>query len=496
MITDRKKVIWVGKEPESDIEKHFSEFELILSYKNHERALSDDELAYGVSLILDVSDTKAGLFITRIPSLIIPALNHGLKVLVICSLKNVELFNFKLAEVSIPGQVEFISRELQKDVLVKRVLFHGCSVGKAYKNSCSIKSKIQLKTPHVIFLKRAFSDCKEIYLEELSSGKSGSVFCVHAISEQGRYPPFFAKFDDKEKIKKELDNYKYFVNTFIPFNLRPNLSEERCITGAYEGLLVGDFVEHSESFADAIRHENAKIAVTSLFEETLHSWRNPVTENPNLAKLFDEIKFADLTPQRQFALHDRFCQSKKFGYTLPPLDLIDSLNSLPAVKHNFVLVHGDLHGENIRVRNKESLLIDFYSVVSGPSSRDSASLEVWLAFSKWPDNLNFRSWKKLVDDLFKDFNKVIGLPQTKFRHDVGYQVWNCIRQIRKFAFNDQIHEIEYQISLAYWLYKHSTRAVSGKSKAEINTDERKRAYAYHLSCKLTKLTHSYFSDKK
>jgi Ser/Thr protein kinase RdoA (MazF antagonist) len=48
-------------------------------------------------------------------------------------------------------------------------------------------------------------------------------------------------------------------------------------------------------------------------------------------------------------------------------------------------MHGDLHGENVRVRNGNAILIDFASVCSGPLTADLAALETCLAFELPPE---------------------------------------------------------------------------------------------------------------
>src|SRR5205809_1101738 len=94
-------------------------------------------------------------------------------------------------------------------------------------------------------------------------------------------------FDDAANIQEEWDNYREFVTNFIPFRLRPNLDENRCILGAKKGILVGDFVDESESLWDAARHGKARSVFYSLFDRTLGGWRSEASRG--------EIQKKDLT---------------------------------------------------------------------------------------------------------------------------------------------------------------------------------------------------------
>ncbi|MGY3135345.1 hypothetical protein ACVWZM_006027 [Bradyrhizobium sp. USDA 4501] len=58
--------------------------------------------------------------------------------------------------------------------------------------------------------------------------------------------------------------------------------------------------------------------------------------------------------------------------------------------------HGDLHGENVRVKNDQAILIDLASVLrQAPLTADLAALETWFAFELTPE-CNREQYEDLV----------------------------------------------------------------------------------------------------
>jgi len=85
--------------------------------------------------------------------------------------------------------------------------------------------------------------------------RSGArVFLAHATLRRcfrtTRPLPFFVKLGPRRKILKEHSNYRDRVHNYIPFHLAPRLVTERCEVGTEVGILVGDFVEDSETLSD------------------------------------------------------------------------------------------------------------------------------------------------------------------------------------------------------------------------------------------------------
>ena len=67
-----------------------------------------------------------------------------------------------------------------------------------------------------------------------------------------------------------IGDYRVYT-PFVPFGLRPSIHGR--VLGSTRALLVGDFVDKSESLWDRVRRNLASYAISSLFETTLGGWR-------------------------------------------------------------------------------------------------------------------------------------------------------------------------------------------------------------------------------
>lgn len=485
----RTNVLWFGRDSNKSLTQSLSDFDFTIIDHGLSRTLTDSEFSYACALVLNFPEGKLGLFFGRLESLIIPALNHGLLIIVECPLSVVDIIREKISSFELNQKLikVIVNNEDNSKLITKLICFHINESGPPYSDDCCISDKeINLNEEELIFLKRAFSDCVEIKLKKLTSGFSSTgVYSIHATVGDSRPMPFFAKFNLHTKVESELKNYRDHVLPFVPFNLRPNIDSKRCVNGAKNGLIVGNFVENSDSLWSYIRSGNSKTAIYSAFDTALHAWRHPLKLAPSQDKLFEIIE--DLDSQKQSRLNERFVFAKKFGNdTSQPNILIEKLNSFPLVKFIKTRIHGDLHTENIRVRNGEAILIDFEKVCWGPSSMDSTMLEIWIVFNDWPQIISFQKWKECVDKLYDLSSSHIELPHVMHEPEEGAAIWNAIRQIRLIAFPLQLERqcSEYQGCLAYWMYRIATYPINNSDESIAEVEEKCRGYAYYLSNQL------------
>jgi hypothetical protein len=310
-----------------------------------------------------------------------------------------------------------------------------------------------------ILFKRAFAHCSRIVLEELSGGLSQArVFAVHMTvhtSNAGAWPqPAFAKLDRRDKIEKEYSNYREYAERYIPFGLRPNIHDR--ILGAERSLLVGNFVDRSESLWNLARRNLAGRAVTSLIEETLGGWRDQAyVQDPVDGSVAEAmIKTGILRPDR---LKPRYAEDAgRLGITTEPATTLDQLRA-STQRYRTAPAHGDLHGENVRVRNDHAIVIDLASIVaSAPLTVDLAALETWLAFQLPPecDALKYEDavWAAEIDRLYA--------PEA-FLHPPGpcdptsRFCWmsTVVRQLRRMGIAIQSCSTEYQAAVAAQLLR-------------------------------------------
>lgn len=310
-----------------------------------------------------------------------------------------------------------------------------------------------------ILFKRAFAHCSRIVLEELTGGLSQArVFAVHMTvhtSNAGAWPqPAFAKLDRRDKIETEYSNYREYAEKYIPFGLRPNIHDR--ILGAERSLLVGNFVDRSESLWNLARRNLAGRPVTSLIEETLGGWRDQAyVQDPVEGAVAEAMINARLLRPGQ--IKPGYIEAaSRLGIKAEPAFILGQLCALTQ-RYRTAVAHGDLHGENVRVRNDHAIVIDLASVVrTAPLTVDLAALETWLAFELPPEcdprKYEDVAWATEIDRLYA--------PES-FLHPPGpcdptndcCWMSTVVRQLRRMGIAIQSCPTEYQSAVAVQLLR-------------------------------------------
>lgn len=335
----------------------------------------------------------------------------------------------------------------------------------------------------VPLFQRAFHRCREVTLVELTGGRSAArVFAAHMTvegSDAGVWPqPAFVKLDGSDKVAREYANYRNYAERFIPFGLRPNI--QNLVAGAERSLLVGDFVDRSESLWDLAQREVAAQAVTSLIDETLRGWHDQgYASDPVSGSLAVAMRDAGLwNPEAIKASYVE--KAFEAGLSVTPPDLMATLSSTRQT-WRCAPVHGDLHGENVRVRNGQAILIDLASVTKGPMTADLAALEAWLAFElplgRDAGRFGDPEWSDEIDRLYAP---------GAFRHPPGpcapaaTMRWmaTIVRQLRTMGIAAQSCPTEYQTAVAVQLLR---RCQWDDGPA---ADRFRRGYGYRTAARL------------
>lgn len=330
---------------------------------------------------------------------------------------------------------------------------------------------------------RAFHRCSQVTLVELTGGKSAArVFAAHMTmdgSDAGVWPqPSFVKLDRSDKIAREYANYRDYADRFIPFGLRPNI--HALVAGAERSLLIGSFVDKSESLWDLAQREVVAQAVTALIDETLRGWRDQgYASDPISGSVAAAMRDAGIWDP---ALIDECYVEKalEMGIAITPADLWTKLSALSQTWRQSP-IHGDLHGENVRVRNGQAILIDLASVAKGPMTADLAALETWLAFElpEGADTTRFGdpAWQAEIERLYSP---------SAFRHPPGpcgpasklRWMSTVVRQIRTMGIAAQSCATEYQTAVAVQLLRRC-RWSNGPA-----ADRFRRGYGYRIAVAL------------
>jgi thiamine kinase-like enzyme len=490
----RSKVLWFGPAPQ-DGTNEFANRDLHLGV-NVQNAAS--EFRFARTVVFRFNAEKPSRFIADLKEYAPRAIDNGLNIMLVADdetgLNNIE---HALTRFAIPGD----STKRTAPPLYEIAEFAARHLPGAADNPALeivADSTAQLSDEQYLLFRRAFWDCHKIIIQHFDRGRSGNVCCVYATfsdSKVGPRPlPFFAKIDLKDKIVRELDNYKEYTEHFVPFSARPNLDHSRCLVGSSSGIIVGNFVEQSETLWDVAIRGHANKALHSLFDEALRCWHlQAYQENspPIPKKLFEALESDRNGPiiKIEKFTEERVRSAFTLGSTLKPEELIRLADSLPPFKCRFAPIHGDLHAKNVRVRNADAILIDFYLTRPGPILADLASLESTLIFAAVNADDENENWKKTVDTLFSKMYMEHAPPPAR-EPQTREWLWNIVRQIRQVALGMQTSDFEYATLLGIYSLHCAQFA------PDYPPEEYRRAYAYVVAEQLLKMVAEEYSRKK
>jgi hypothetical protein len=498
MSVERRQVLWLGPNPSEATVREFKRRNLVLTVATS--PVSDQDFLVSRAVIFCFDSKKKGKSIGLIKSYAARAAEHGLLVVLHANEQGedkvlqghvVDFPEVNARFIDFPRPIKQFSFRKPAYELAELAARH--PVGPPLNVALEIKGKPPTKEGDLLLLKRAFSDCKAITVEPLTKGLSGArVLAVYAEFPEGEvapYPlPYFAKIDSCKHILKEYEAYDRFVTHYIPFSQRPNCEPKRCLLGLTDGILVGDFVDDSVSLADVVQLNGARSVIHSLFDDALRGWRQQAYRRNDRAPLLG-VRRSIVDPERVKAAHIK--AGAALGATLSPAELTQLLDA-SVYSYRRGPVHGDLNTQNIRVKNGEAILIDFYKSDIGPLVADLASLEIAICFSieadalwtekeKGPyvDSERFKEWRRHIESLFVfvpgQFGMVPPLQEQPCLH--GW-MWSACRQLRLMAYYIDPSEQAYGYLLAAYLLR-MTMFPEDKEKIEPGSpDAVVRGYAY------------------
>ena len=157
---------------------------------------------------------------------------------------------------------------------------------------------------------------------------------------------------------------------------------------------------------------------------------------------------------------------REFGIRDEPIRVWEKLIGLTSQRYREGPIHGDLHGDNVRVRRGDAILIDFYSAKQGPVVADIAHLETSIVFATPPDYVDpiqNGPWRQTVDQLYNPptVSDVLGPPPDNTPLP---WLWNCVRQLRGEVPAVRSCETEYVSALAVYLLPAVDVSSGGRSR--------------------------------
>lgn len=325
-----------------------------------------------------------------------------------------------------------------------------------------------------LLVRRAFSDCLNVHLVAMEGGHSGvRVYRAYAELAGGlhaQWPqPHFVKIGERATILKEYEMYEDDVDPYIPFHLGPHLIRERCCLGAKEGVLVGDYVEESESLRDCASQGRGATAIACLFDRTLLGWHRRWKEVQTPLSRGLNHRF----PRINRIGNTRYARARALGATRDLNELRTLFQRCDSVPVLVGPIHGDLHAANVRVRATDAIVIDFCAHADFPLVYDAACLEASLLVDGFADDKrDIEEWLASVASLYD--HPVTGrqLPHPNPK-DRSCWFHACVRQIRRYARQWECREDQYAGALAVALL---TKAVKDKHAPEPEASRRAAAY--------------------
>jgi hypothetical protein len=486
---ERTKVLWFGRPPAMEDKQHAEDhdFQLVVPVAGEE-----PEFRFARAAIFFATDSHFVEAAICLKNHVAKALNEGLYVVVVVS---GEVGDVRLVEVSkllkdndphgaLTARYRVRSAPVSMHHLMNQVLLHDPGPAKNFK--LDIECPVDLTAADRLLLQRAFYDCTGIRLTPISRGYSGAkTFIVEATlgdSNAGPEPqPFFAKLGDSGKLQDEMTRFRQFAEHHVPWYLRPNFLPERSIYGVAEAVLVGSFVQGSSSLAECARRGEGAPHIRCLFEETLSGLRRRLRAadkgiTTSVVDALADICNHDSVPARRW----RAAAAMFDGEPLEPENLWWHMLSLPAQAWRKSAIHGDMHGENVRIRKQDAIVIDFAQACVGPASADLANLEVWLSFEPSAHGPFGAEWKALVDKLYSPEAVDASLENQSAVAGLSC-IQPCVTEVRRLAQGAVESNNEYKRVLAVYLLRQASFPANSQYPDE---DEFRRTYAYWLSCRL------------
>jgi hypothetical protein len=314
---------------------------------------------------------------------------------------------------------------------------------------------------------RAFPKAQEVNLQQISSGFSGSkVYMAYEKRSEVESSvahwtqPRLIKIGDRSVLSMEVGAMRA-VSPYVPFELRPNL--EIYIEGFRKAVYIADFVDKSESMLDAARAGRAEAAISNLFNRTLRRWRDRAGRCDMSTEPLTHaaVRLGMIEPAE---ICDEYLESDSIQRQgIDPTTLWGILDKF-RFEHRVATIHGDLHGDNVRVRGDDAILIDLGAVkgdtetgMGAPLCFDVAMLEVALLFTyrglqDGDNSFHQPAWREQIEP-FYELGAILSSPSVDVAPRPDDWVTGCIQRIRAFGIYEQSHRYEYAIALAVALWR-------------------------------------------
>jgi hypothetical protein len=315
-----------------------------------------------------------------------------------------------------------------------------------------------------LLVDRAFQKAEEVHVRELKRGFTESrVFMAYEKRLESSIAhwtqPRLVKIGLRKTLADEVGAMKV-VSPFVPFELRPNL--EIHVEGFRKSVYVADFVDKAESMLDVARAGRAETAISNLFNRTLQRWRDRAWQCEKsreplalAAQRLGMISPGDICKE--------YLESERIQTLGVDLHGLWKVLTDISFEHRAASIHGDLHGDNVRVRGDDAILIDLGSVKGtddpgkgAPLCFDVAMLEVALVFTCTDDEhkLDFQQpdWEEEIKPFYQ-LEAILSTPGRVNVPKLGSWLFGCLQRVRAFGIYDQSDPYEYAVALVIAMWR-------------------------------------------
>jgi hypothetical protein len=477
MMISQASVIWIGVEPNPNLQREFTDRDLVLQHWQHDKFDPDDRKvlisicqAKGVFILHNREKPSRTMDFLRCVTSVPVAYSGVLPYILVENLSDTRVItgnpSAKVILDRYPISYFDISQREHYPAFAQTLVRHNPvmvpNLDLAIRGDTSGLNEIDK-----VLLQRSFSDCGAILLQNMEQGKSAKVFRVYPefLSDPatGYSLPFIVKLDKQHKVEREKNNYQILVKNSVPHNLRPWVDFSRCFCDPAReyGIFVANFVDRAIPLLDAINRGAGPVALNSLFEDALGRWFHK-TEKKEGEHPFQLLQAGN--PSEDRFVESRFSEKPEvfthavsLGAVLKPTELLTAISKIPCDSYLHGKSHKDLHAKNVLVKGSDAIVIDFARSQHGPILLDLATLEVSIAFDSVPADRTTKTieeWNNFVDEAFAA-GMVQNLPRPKEGFEPFARHWACIRQIRRLVLSEQTNKYEYTICLAIELLRRS-----------------------------------------
>jgi hypothetical protein len=482
-MTSRKQILWYGEPPQAGVDDGLKKRGFTISQEPVDSTLGESLLSACGFAVLNhgagsVETALEGY--RQIPKFV----NHGIVVIVLASNSSDWHKIRELHLVPLNSKPDWI----------KEIIFSQNLVGLNIDIIVEHKADLELGRPIVhklglgedlredegLLVSRAFPKAEEVHINEIKGGFTDSrVFMAYEkrrVSSIAHWAqPRLIKIGDREDLAIEVGNMKA-VSPFVPFELRPNL--DIFVKGFRRSIFVADFVDKSESMLQVARAGRAETAISNLFNRTLHRWRERAwhcndTEEP---LVLAAQRLGMISPE---LIAKDYTESPEIQKLNVDINVLWAALAEIKFKHRAASIHGDLHGDNVRVRGDDAILIDLGSVKGtdqpgegAPLCFDVAMLEVALVFTcteaENDDRFKQPDWESELRPFYK-LSSILSTPGHDKNSAPKPDSWlaGCLQRMRAFGIYEQSNPHEYAIALviAMWRWcKFAPRSLADKGR--------------------------------